>query len=253
MKIMTVDKANIEQEHICCAIGNDKRNRARAQVKKDWMKKEFDNGLVFKRLDDRGKMFIEYMPIEDAWKPVIGKNYMMIHCLWVSGKFKKQGIATAFLDECISESKDKGKDGIAVITSSKNKPFLTEKKFFEKKGFQVVDQAPPYFELMVLKINKKAENPSFTSKAKTSKTDFKDGICFIYTHQCPFMEEYMTLLSKICEEETIPVKIIKLKNADEVKEIGSPFGTYAMFDKGEFVTHELFSENKFRKYLKAEK
>jgi len=249
MKIMTVDKANIEQEHICCAIGNDKRNRARAKVKKDWMKKEFDNGLVFKRLDDRGKMFIEYMPIENAWKPVIGKNYMMIHCLWVSGKFKKQGIATALLDECINESKDKGKDGIVVITSSKNKPFLTEKKFFEKKGFQVVDQAPPYFELMVLKFNKKAENPSFTSKAKTGKTDFNDGICFIYTHQCPFMEEYMTLLSKICDEETIPVKIIQLKSADEVKELGSPFGTYAMYDKGEFVTHELFSENKFRKYL----
>ena len=63
----------------------------------------------------------------------------------------------------------------------------------------------------------------------------------------------MTLLSKICEEENIPVKIIELKNADEVKELGSPFGTYAMYDKGEFVTHELFSENKFRKYLKPEK
>ena len=47
MKIMTVDKVNIEQEHICCAIGNDKRNRASAQVKKDWIKKEFDNfGLL---------------------------------------------------------------------------------------------------------------------------------------------------------------------------------------------------------------
>ena len=115
----------------------------------------------------------------------------------------------------------------------------------------MVDQAPPYFELMVLKFNKKAENLSFTSKAQTGKTDFKEGVCFIYTHQCPFMEEYMTLLSKICEEETIPVKIIQLKSADEVKELGGPFGTYAMYDKGEFVTHELFSENKFRKNLMA--
>jgi|SRR6056297_2669239 len=129
-------------------------------------------------------------------------------------------------------------------------PFLL---LFEKKGFQVVDQAPPYFELMVLKFNKKTENPIFTSKAKTGKTDFKDGICFIYTQQCPFMEEYMTLLSKICEEENILMKIIQLKSTDEVKELGGPFGTYAMYDKGEFVTHELFSENKFRKYLKPEK
>jgi len=47
--IMNIDHTNIEQEHICCAIGNDKRNRARTQVKKDWMKQEFDNGLVLRQ------------------------------------------------------------------------------------------------------------------------------------------------------------------------------------------------------------
>lgn len=46
---MNIDHTNIEQEHICCAIGNDKRNRARTQVKKDWMKQEFDNGLVLRQ------------------------------------------------------------------------------------------------------------------------------------------------------------------------------------------------------------
>ncbi|MCD4670335.1 MAG: GNAT family N-acetyltransferase, partial [Actinomycetia bacterium] len=63
MKIINIDKNNIDQEHICCAIGNDKTNQSRAESKKDWMKERFNDGLVFKRLDDRGKIFIEYMPI----------------------------------------------------------------------------------------------------------------------------------------------------------------------------------------------
>ena len=63
----------------------------------------------------------------------------------------------------------------------------------------------------------------------------------------------MTLLSKICQEEQIPVKSIQLKSANEVKEQGGPFGRYTLSDHGDFVTHELFSENKFRKYLKIRK
>ncbi len=63
----------------------------------------------------------------------------------------------------------------------------------------------------------------------------------------------MTLLSKICQEEQIPVKSIQLKSANEVKEQGGPFGTYTLYDHGDFVTHELFSENKFRKYLTTRK
>ena len=58
MKIISIDKNNIEQEHICCAIGNDKVNQSRALTKKNWMKERFSDGLVFKRLDDRGKIFI---------------------------------------------------------------------------------------------------------------------------------------------------------------------------------------------------
>jgi len=35
MNIITIDKNNIDQEHICCAIGNDKQNQSRAHSKKE--------------------------------------------------------------------------------------------------------------------------------------------------------------------------------------------------------------------------
>ncbi|HOM54209.1 MAG TPA: hypothetical protein PKW46_01525 [Thermotogota bacterium] len=81
MEIIEITEQNIDKEHICCAIGKDKENENRAFTKKAWMKKNFRDGLVFRRLDDRGKVFIEYLPIEKVWKPLIGANYLIINCL----------------------------------------------------------------------------------------------------------------------------------------------------------------------------
>jgi ribosomal protein S18 acetylase RimI-like enzyme len=226
MKIISIDKNNIEQEHICCAIGNDKVNQSRALTKKNWMKERFSDGLVFKRLDDRGKIFIEYMPIEKVWKPILGENYMVINCLWVSGKFKGKGISTELLNECINDAKKQKMDGIAVVSSTKVKPFLTDKKYYEYHGFEVVDSAPPYFELLVLKFNKNAKNP-----------------------ECPFMEEHVNLLSNICKNKKIPCEVIHLKDYKEAQTKGSPFGTLGIYYNGEFKTHELMPEKKFEKFI----
>ena len=250
MKIITIDKNNIDQEHICCAIGNDKQNKSRAQSKKDWMKKRFDDGLIFKRFDERGKIFIEYMPIEKVWKPIVGKNFMVINCLWVSGKFKGKRLSTQLLDECIKDGKTQKTDGVAVVSSTKIKPFLTDKKFYLHYGFEVVDSAPPYFELLVLKFNKNTKNPHFTDNAKSATCSNKKGFTFIYSNQCPFMEEYAGLLSEVSKSKKISFKIKKLENYKEAQQIGSPFGTLGIYYNGEFKTHELLSEKKFEKFIK---
>ncbi len=249
MKIIEINNDNIENEHICCAIGNDKTNKARAQTKKDWMKQEFNNGLVFKRLDERGKVFIEYMPIENVWKPVTGKNYMVINCLWVAGKFKGEGFSNKLLDECIKDSKSQGMDGIAVITSSKVKGFLTDKRYYVKKGFVTVDTAPPFFELLVLKFNKKAKNPEFTENVKKGTCSNKKGLTFIYSNQCPFNEEYVALLCSFAEKKGFSTKIQKIKNCIDAKKSGSPFGTLGIYYNGKLVNHELMNEKKFDKFL----
>jgi ribosomal protein S18 acetylase RimI-like enzyme len=245
MKIIKIDNTNIDQEHICCAIGNDNKNKSRAESKKDWMKACFKDGLTFKRLDQRGKIFIEYMPIEKAWKPVIGKNFMVINCLWVSGQFKGKGLSTQLLDECIKDSKSLKKDGIAVITSNKVKPFLTDKKFYLKNGFELVDEAPPYFELLVLKFKKNAVNPHFSESVKKGYSLNKKGFNFVYSNQCPFMEEYVALLSEVARKRRIPFEIQKLKNYQDAQKFGSPFGTFGLYYNGEFKTHELMTEKKF--------
>ena len=65
MNIISVGSSNIDSEHICCAI-SDKKGECCVSSKKNWMKEQLKDGLVFKKLDARGKVFIEYIPAENA-------------------------------------------------------------------------------------------------------------------------------------------------------------------------------------------
>lgn len=249
MEIISIDKSNIDDEHICCAIGADKQNSGRAKTKKEWMKNCFSDGLVFKKSDERGKAFIEYMPVEKVWKPIIGKNYFVINCLWVSGKFKGRGLSVELLEDCIKDAREFKKDGIAVVTSTKTKPFLTDKKFYLKQGFVTVDTAFPYFELMVLKFNKKAENPVFTENAGKGICSNENGFTFIFSNQCPFMEEYADIYSGMLIKRGIPFEIRKLNNFTEAQQYGSPFGTFGIYYNGKFLIHELLVTGRFEKLI----
>ena len=86
MGYIRITKENIDKEHICCAMSNPQSVK-----KKEWLKQRFDEGLVFYRSEERGKCFIEYMPAEKAWNPILAEGYMHINCLWVSGSLKGHG------------------------------------------------------------------------------------------------------------------------------------------------------------------
>lgn len=83
-----INKENISSEHICCAI-SDKKCSDSYQAKKDWLKKEFNNGYVFRRIDKRAKVFIEYGPAENAWIPITAPNYLNINCFGYQVNIKK--------------------------------------------------------------------------------------------------------------------------------------------------------------------
>ncbi|MFW5711176.1 MAG: GNAT family N-acetyltransferase [Spirochaetota bacterium] len=261
--IMQIDAQNIDSEHICCSIGNDKANRDRAATKKAWLKERFDDGLVFKRLDERGKVFVEYVPIEKVWKPITGRNYMAINCLWVAGRFKGKGWAAALLQECISDAKAQGKAGVVYVSASKVEHYLTDKRFFLQHGFKVVDNAPPYFELLALEFDgdedgatstpidtaMPSEPPAFTADAKTGSCPVSEGFYFVYSHQCPFMEEYVHLLADLARQKGYPVAVKQLASAAEAQAHGSPFGTLGIYFNGQLRGHAPMTEKGFEKFL----
>lgn len=251
MDIIQIDASNIDREHICCAIGNDKENQRRAHSKKEWMKARFAEGLIFRRFDLRGKVFIEYMPVETVWKPILGRNFFIINCLWVSGQYKGKGYSKQLLEACIADARAQGKDGIAVVTSQKVKPFLTDKKFYLWHGFTVADAVPPYFELLVLKWNTAAENPQFAPHIKTGESAFPPGLTVVYSRQCPFMDDFAHLYVALAHRHGFEAQAIELTNTREAQALGSPFGTFGIWYNGIFQFHELMPESKFEQYLSS--
>ena len=87
MEYIRITRDNIDAEHVCCAMSGKQ-----ALAKKEWLKRRFDEGLIFYRSVERGKCFIEYIPAENAWVPIQADGYLYIDCLWVAGSMKGHGI-----------------------------------------------------------------------------------------------------------------------------------------------------------------
>ena len=248
MEYIKVTKENIDKEHICCAISNN--NDIQVSSKKEWMTKCFDDGLVFLKSKERGKCFIEYIPAENAWVPVIAENYMYIDCLWVAGSFKGHGYSNDLLNECIKDSKEKGRSGLCILSSAKKKPFLSDPKYLLYKGFKVADVSDNGIELMYLPFDEKAAVPRFTESAKHPHIE-ENGFVLYYTSLCPFNGKYVPIIEKTALDNNIPFKAIHIETKEQAKSAPSPCTTYAMFYNGEFLTNEQFNNKKFLKTVQS--
>lgn len=235
---------NIESEHLCCAI-SDKKHQCGVHVKKAWLKERIAEGHVFRKLDAKGKVFIEYAPLETAWVPVRGENYFYIYCLWVSGSFKGKGYAKDLLEYCIEDAKSQGKSGICVLTAKKKKPYLSEKKFMLYYGFQVVDTVGEY-ELLALSFD--GTKPFFAENAKKQVID-SDALTIYYGKQCPFIPNCVEQVKSFCDHNSIPLNLIEVDTLEKAKNVPCIFNNWAVFYNREFQTVHLLNEGQLKKQL----
>ncbi|WP_455721125.1 GNAT family N-acetyltransferase [Agathobacter sp.] len=246
MEYIRVTNENIENEHICCAISNN--NDIQVSSKKNWMKERFNEGLVFLKSIERGKCFIEYIPAENAWIPILADEYMYIDCLWVAGSFKGHGYSSDLLTACIEDSKSKGKKGLCILAASKKKPFLADPKYLKYKGFIVCDEADNGIQLWYLPFDQNAELPRFKECAKHPHID-EMGYVLYYTSQCPFNAKYVPIIEGIAKEKNIPFRAIHLHSKAEAQNAPTPITNYALFSDGVFLTNEQMNDKRFLKLL----
>ena len=243
---INLDRNNIDNEHLCCAIGDPKHQEG-VDRKKEWIRNKLSNGHVFRKLNARGKVFIEYEPIETAWVPVEGNNYIYIYCLWVAGSFKGQGIAKELLEYAIDDARKQGKSGICTVVAKKKKPFLGEMKFFEHFGFVSVDKISDY-ELLALPFDEK-KTPHFTETARAMKIDDPDFTIY-YSNECPYVEYEVKELSEHAETIGLPLKFIHVDTLEKAKNMPCFFNNWANFYKGEFLSNTILNANALDKMLK---
>ena len=240
---LTLD--NLEHEHLCCAIA-DKKHQCGVATKKQWLKDRLVEGHVFRKLDVKGKVFIEYAPLETAWVPIRGENFLYIYCLWVSGSYKGKGYGKSLLEYCINDAKAQGKSGVCVLSSKKKKPFLTEKKLMTKFGFQVVDTLSDEYELLSLSFNGK--NPSFNDTVRQMRINQKELTIF-YGMQCPFIPNCIEQVKTYCDNNRIPLNLIAIDSLQKAKKLPCIFNNWAVFYNGKFETVHLLNESYLKKIV----
>ena len=246
MEYIQVTKENIEKEHICCAISNNKD--VQVISKKAWLTERFEEGLVFLKSVERGKCFIEYLPAENAWNPIEAEGYMYIDCLWVAGSFKGNGYSTDLLNACIEDSKNKGKKGLCILAAAKKKPFLADPKFLKYKGFRVCDEAENGIQLWCLPFDEDAALPKLKECAKKPHID-ESGYVLYYTNQCPFNAKYVPVLEALAKEQNVEFKAIHIDTKEMAQSAPTPITTYALFCDGEYLTNEQMNDKRFLKLL----
>ena len=228
-KFITLTKDNIDNEHICCAF-SDKKCKEGYDRKKEWLKKEFDNGYVFRRLDERAKVFIEYGPAEKAWVPVDAPGYLTINCFWVSGQYKGKGYAKGLLQSAVEDASQQNKNGIVTIAGISKFHFMGDTKWFLRQGFETVEKLPNGFCLLAKKINPKAPNPRFGESVSGGECPDKHGLVVYYSNRCPFTEFHIrNSLKETIKSRNLPLKVVKLESMKEAQSAPTPATVFAFF------------------------
>lgn len=127
---------NLESEHLCCIIRSKKPHEG-IEAKRQWLSERLNEGHVFRKLNAKATVFIEYAPLETAWVPIAGDNYYYLYCLWVSGSEKGKEYGKTLMDYCLSDAKKNGKSGICMLGSKKQKNCLvlsTTGQYFIKEN-----------------------------------------------------------------------------------------------------------------------
>jgi len=248
-KIQLLDVTPANSVRTCFFCAKNPKTEA-FKAKNAWFEKEYAKGLRLKIVEVDGKQvgFIEYTPIEHAWRPVVGENYLFIHCLYIyPNKHRNQGLASLLLSECELEANDLGLEGVCTFTS--DGPWMTRKDLFLRNGYRQTDKHGRY-ELLVKKFNPEAPDPEIFDWTKGLK-DYQ-GWHLLYADQCPWNEKCVAVIAEKAFDEGLDLRVKKLTTPEQARRSPSGFGVFNLIHDGKLLADHYISHTRFRNILKEE-
>ena len=243
---INLTKENLFNEHLCCIIRSKKPHKG-IDAKRQWLSDRLNEGHVFRKLNAKAAVFIEYAPLETAWVPITGDNYYYIYCLWVSGSYKGKGYGKLLMEYCLADAKEKGKSGICMLGAKKQKSWLTDQSFAKKFGFKVVDTTDNGYELLALSFD--GTMPRFSQNAKKEKIENKE-LTIYYDMQCPYVYQSIEKIKEYCEINYVDVSLIQVDTLQKAKDLPCVFNNWGVFYKGKFETVNLLDVSYLKRILK---
>ena len=243
MEFINLSEENIDSEHLCCIIRN-KPGHEGIEAKRQWLSARIKEGHVFRKLDQRECVFMEYAPLETAWVPIVGENYYYIYCLWVQKK--GNGYGKELMEYCIADAKANGKSGICMLGSDKQKNWLSDQKFAQKYGFNKVDSTGDGYNLLALSFDKTVPKFSDTVKQKTDKA----GLTVFYDYQCPYIPQRIEKLQEYCTGHGIPAEFVLVDSLEKAKNLPCVFNNWAAFYDGKFISVNQLDASSLERFIR---
>lgn len=235
---------NLANEHLCCIIRS--KPHKGIDAKRQWLSERLNEGHIFRKLNEKATVFIEYAPLELAWIPISGDNYYYIYCLWVYGSYKGKGYGKSLMEYCLAEARKNGKSGICMLGSKKQKHWLSDQSFVKKFGFEVVDTTDNGYELLALSLD--GTTPKFRENAKKQEIE-SEILTIYYDMQCPYIYQNIEMIKNYCEIKDIPLSLIKINTLQQAKDLSCVFNNFGVFYKGKFETVNLLDISGLEKIL----
>lgn len=243
---INVTEENLGEEHLCCII-RSKKPHPGVEAKRQWLLKRLKEGHVFRKLNEKAVVFIEYAPLETAWVPVIGDNYYYVYCLWVSGSCKGKGYGKSLMEYCLADAREKGKSGVCMLGAQKQKSWLSDQSFARRFGFEVADATDDGYELLALSFD--GTMPKFAPNAKKQRIESQE-LTIYYDMQCPYICQNVDRVKRYCEEKNVPVTFVRVDTLGKAKELPCVFNNWGVFYKGKFETVNLLDAAYLERILK---
>ena len=253
VEIIDTNAENILEYGIC---GYKNIRKAGYQEKIEWLKNRFPEGMKIKTLyseKDGTQGMIEYIPGEYCWRLVEASGYMFIHCIFSGFKniYKGKGYGSLLLDECLKDARKGNLHGVAVVTRKGS--FMAGKELFVKNDFEVVESAPPDFELLVKKFNKNVPTPKFKGKWEERLSQYGKGLTIIRADQCPYTVKNAKEIIETAEKTySIKTNVISLKTCKEAQDSPCAFGTFCMLYRGKVIACHPISKTRFTNIMNKE-
>lgn len=237
---------NLPDEHLCCILRGQKTHPG-IEAKRQWLAERLREGHVFRKLNEKATVYIEYAPLETAWVPIIGDNYIYIYCLWVAGSSQGKGYGTALMEYCLADAKEKGRSGVCMLGSKRQKSWLSDQSFAKRFGMQAVDTTDGGYELLALSFD--GTVPQFAPNAKKETIDSQE-LTVYYDLQCPYISQNIEKVRRYCEANVVPVSFLQVDTLQKAKELPCVFNNWAVFYQGKFKTVNLLDTATLKRILK---
>jgi len=249
IKVIDVTQDNI-YESPCCGIKNIEHEGHKRKT--NWLKTYFKKGLKAKVLwteDNRQFGYIEYLPGKYAWRGVEADGYMFIHCIWTFfKKYKKKGYGKFLIQAALDDAKKAKMKGVAVV--ARKSPWLASSDLFLKNGFEIMDTAPPDYELLVKKLSTSASNPKFKNSWDKKLKKYAKGLTIIRSDQCPHVAKFADDIAEITEKTyKLKPRIVELKTHQDAQNAPTPYTVFAVIYNGQFLADRQISKSRFRNIM----